>query len=200
MADNAGGAGGCNAGNGGLVVYTATPTGESEICTQSASEGQSCIVPSASQAVAMLTESIWLWHRHRHGHRHCLGDITPAEEGSQEATFAALAKGFSFEDKVELLFINGQTKNLEDLHYYFSEEEEVDAFVAVEQPLKGPEQRLQVAHVRHAWVLARRNGERRESHNTGSSTAEPDDMPGEGTLKEVEVQFRKRHRMKYPVE
>jgi len=189
MADNAGDASGCNAGDGGLVVYPAAPTGESEICTQSAGERQSCMAPSASQAVVMLTESTWLWHRHRHWHRHCLGDITPVEEGSKEATFAALAKDFSFEDKVKLLFINGQTENLEDFYYYFSEEEEVDAFVAVEQSLKGPEQRLQVARVRHAWAAVRQNGERKESHNTGSAAAELDVMLEEGTLKEVEVQF-----------
>ena len=85
-------------------------------------------------------------------------DITPVEKGSKEATFTALAKDFSFEDKVRLLFINGQMENLEDFRYYFSEEKEVDAFVAVEQSLKGPEQRLQVARVRHAWAAVRQNG------------------------------------------
>ena len=61
-------------------------------------------------------------------------DITPVEKGGKEATFTALAKDFSFDDKVRDLFLNGQMENLEDFRYYFSEEKEIDAFVAVEGP------------------------------------------------------------------
>jgi len=127
-------------------------------------------------------------------------DVTPVEKGGKEATFTALAKDFSFDDKVRDLFLNGQMENLEDFRYYFSEEKEIDAFVAVEGGLKGAEQRLQIARVRRAWAAVRQNGLRKESRNTVSSVAEMDDMLEEGTLRDVKVQFWKRYKMKYPVE
>ena len=129
-----------------------------------------------------------------------MADITPVEKGSKEATFTALAKDFSFDDKVRALFINGQMENLEDFRYYFAEEREIDAFVAAEDTLKGAEQKLQVSRVRRAWAAVRQNGLRKEKRNTVSSVAEMDDMLEEGTLREVKVQFWKRYKMKYPVE
>ena len=129
-----------------------------------------------------------------------MADITPVEKGSKEATFTALAKDFSFDDKVRDLFLSGQMENLEDFRYYFSEEKEIDAFVAVEESLKGPEQRLQTSRVRRAWAAVRHNGLRKENRNTVSSVAELDDMLEEGTLRDVKVQFWKRYKTKYPVE
>ena len=90
--------------------------------------------------------------------------------------------------------------NLEDFRYYFAEEKEIDAFVATEESLKGPELRLQVSRVRRAWTAVRQNGLRKENRNTASSVAELDDLLEEGTLREVKVQFWKRYKMKYPVE
>ena len=78
-------------------------------------------------------------------------------------------------------------ENLEDFRYYFTEEKEIDAFVATEESLTGMLQRIQVARVRRAWSAARHNGVRRENRNTVSSVAENDDLIDEGTLKEVRV-------------
>ena len=129
-----------------------------------------------------------------------VNDVTPIERGGKEATFTALAKDFGFDDKVRDLFITGQMENLEDFRYYFSEEKEIDAFVAVEGAVKGAEQRLQIARVRRAWAAVRRNGLRKECRNAVSSVAEMDNMLEEGTLRDVKVQFWKRYKMKYPVE
>ena len=129
-----------------------------------------------------------------------MADIIPVDKGSKEATFTALAADFGFDDKVRTLFLAGAMESLEDFRYYFAEEKEIDAFVATEATLKGPEQRLQVARVRRAWTAVRQNGLRKENRNTVSSVAELDDLLEEGTLREVKVQFWKRYKVKYPVE
>ena len=49
-------------------------------------------------------------------------------------------------------------ENLEDFRYYFADEKEIDAFVATEEALKDPEQRLQVAKARRVWTADRQNG------------------------------------------
>jgi len=125
---------------------------------------------------------------------------TPADKGSKEATFTALAADFKFDDKIRALFLAGPMENLEDFRYYFADEKEVDAFVAAEKALEGAEQRIQIARVRRAWAAVRQNGLRKESRNTVSSVAELDDLLEEGTLREVKVQFWKRYKAKYPVE
>ena len=129
-----------------------------------------------------------------------MADNAPANRGSKEATFTALADDFKFDDKVKSFFLNGPMENLEDFRYYFGEEKEIDAFVAAEELLKGPDQRIQIARVRRAWSAVRQNGVRKENRNTVSSVAELDDLLEEGTLREVKVQFWKRYKMKYPVE
>ena len=78
---------------------------------------------------------------------------------------------------------------MEDFRYYFADEKEIDAFVATEDSLKGPEQRIQIARMRRAWAAVRQNGTRKENRNTISSVAELDDLLEEGTLREVKVQF-----------
>ena len=129
-----------------------------------------------------------------------MADIVPVDTGSKEATFTALAADFGFDDKVKGLFLKGHMESLEDFRYYFADEKEIDAFVAAEDSLKGPEQRLQIARVRRAWTAVRQNGLRKENRNTVSSVAELDDLLEEGTLREVKVQFWKRYKVKYPVE
>ena len=129
-----------------------------------------------------------------------MADTAPVERGSKEATFIALAVDFKFDDKIKDLFLKGPMENLEDFRYYFSEEKEIDAFVATEESLKGPDQRIQVSRVRRAWAAVRQNGVRKESRNTISSVALLDELLEEGTLREVKVQFRKRYKLKYPVE
>ena len=127
-------------------------------------------------------------------------DNVPVDKGSKEATFTALAADFKLDDKVRGLFLGGPMENLEDFRYYFADEKEIDAFVAAEESLKGPEQRIQIARVRRAWAAVRQNGLRKENRNTISSVAELDDLLEEGTLREVKVQFWKRYKVKYPVE
>jgi len=129
-----------------------------------------------------------------------MADVGPVDKGGKEATFTALAKDFTFDDKIKDLFLKGPMDNLEDFRYYFADEKEVDAFVASEDALKGPELKIQIARVRRAWAAVRHNGLRKESRNTVSSVAELDDLLEEGTLREVKVQFWKRYKVKYPVE
>ena len=129
-----------------------------------------------------------------------MGDAAPCEKGSKEATFIALATEFNFDTKVLELFLKGPMENLEDFRYYFSEEKEIDAFVAADATLQGADQRIQVSRVRRAWAAVRHNGVRKESRNTISSVAELDDLLEEGTLREVKVQYWKRYKMKCPVE
>lgn len=129
-----------------------------------------------------------------------MAEACPVDKGSKEATFTALAVDFGFDDKVRGLFLKGHMENLEDFRYYFADEKEIDAFVAGEESLKGPEQRLQVSRVRRAWTAVRQNGLRKENRNTVSSVAELDDLLEEGTLREVKVQFWKRYKARYPVE
>ncbi len=107
---------------------------------------------------------------------------------------------FGFDEKITALFLKGPMENLEDFRYYFADEKEIDAFVAAEETLEGPELRIQIARVRRAWAAVRQNGLRKENRNTVSSVAELDDLLEEGTLREIKLQFWKRYRMKHPVE
>jgi len=129
-----------------------------------------------------------------------MADNAPVDKGSKEATFTALAADFKLDDKVRGLFLGGPMENLEDFRYYFAGEKEIDAFVATEESLKEPEQRIQIARVRRAWAAVRQNGLRKENCDTISSVAELDDLLEEGTLREVKVRFWKRYKAKYPVE
>ena len=43
-----------------------------------------------------------------------IADTVPLEKGSKEATFAALASEFKFDDKVKELFLASPMENLED--------------------------------------------------------------------------------------
>ena len=65
--------------------------------------------------------------------RLAMADIAPVDKGSKEATFTALAKDFTFDDKIKDLFLKGPMVNLEDFRYYFADEKEVDALVASEE-------------------------------------------------------------------
>ena len=129
-----------------------------------------------------------------------MAEACPVDKGSKEATFTALAVDFGFDDKVKALFLKGHMTNLEDFRYYFADEKEIDAFVAAEESLKGPELRLQISRVRRAWTAVRQKGLLKENRNTVSSVAELDDLLEEGTLREVKVQFWKRYKARYPVE
>jgi hypothetical protein len=78
----------------------------------------------------------------------------PVDKGSKEATFIALAASFGFNDKVRDLFLNGHMENLEDFHYYFADEDEIDAFVAI-PGWSAPYLRHQTSIVKQAWTAVR---------------------------------------------
>ena len=74
----------------------------------------------------------------------------PVDRAGKEETFTAWAADFGFDEKVRGLFLKGPMENLEDFRYYFADEKEIDIFVAADESLKGPEQRIQIARVRRA--------------------------------------------------
>ena len=91
-------------------------------------------------------------------------------------------------------------ENLQHLRYYFEDEKEIDTFVATDDTLGGPEQKIQIARMRRARAAVRQNERRNENHSTTPSAAEWDDLAEEGTLSDIKLQFWKRYRTKHPVE
>ena len=150
--------------------------------------------PTQARPVARYETAPW------HCSKMAMGDNAPVDRGSREATFTVLAADFGFDDKIKGIFLKGPMETLEDFRYYFADEKEIDAFVASEETLEGPEQRIQIARVRQAWAAVRQDGLRKEYRNTISSVAEHDDFLEEGTLREAKVQFWKRYKAKYPME
>ena len=155
--------------------------------------------PTQASQVAQYETAPW------HGSKMAIGDNAPVDRGSREATFTVLAADFGFDDKIKDIFLKGPMETLEDFRYYFADEKEIDAFVASEETLEGPEQRIQIARVRQAWAAVRQDGLRKEYRNTISSVDNPqwltqDDFLEEGTLREAKVQFWKRYKAKYPME
>ena len=71
----------------------------------------------------------------------------PADQGSKEATFTALATEFSFDDKVKRLFLVGQMETLEDFRYYFAEEKALDFVIKGELGGQGSKGSLFTAFV-----------------------------------------------------
>ena len=86
-----------------------------------------------------------------------MADIVPVYRGSKEATFTALAADFVIDDKSGSASSKG-TLRVWKTSVLLVDEKEIEAFVAAEDSLKGPEQRLQIARVRHAWTAVRQNG------------------------------------------
>jgi hypothetical protein len=124
----------------------------------------------------------------------------PVDEGSKKATFTALAANFGFDDKVRDLFLTGHMENLEDFRYYFADEEEIEAFVAIAGGWSAPERRRQTSMVKQAWTAVRQSGSSTKSYNTASSTTEIDSDLEKSTLKEARLRFWERYKLKYPVE
>ena len=127
-------------------------------------------------------------------------EIVPSEKGSKEATFACLAKDFNLEDKVLALLMASPMDNLEDFRFYFSEEKEVDAFVAQEATLKDQQLRIQVSRLRRAWASVRQMALRREARQSTSTVAEMDDLLCEVDLRNAKVQFWMRYKLRYPAD
>ena len=127
-------------------------------------------------------------------------EITPSEKGNKDATFACLAKDFSLDDKVLALITASPMDTLEDFRFYFAEEKEVDAFVALDTTLKDQHLRLQVSRLRRAWAAVRQMASRREARQTTSTAAELDDLLSEADLREVKIQFWMRYKLRYPAD
>ena len=129
-----------------------------------------------------------------------MADIIPTDRGSKDRTFAALATDFNLDPKVLALFMASPMDNLEDLRFYFSEEKEIDAFVAEDATIKDSALRLQVARLRRAWSAVRQTALRKESRQSTSTVAELDDLLCETDLRHVKIQFWKRYKLRYPAD
>jgi hypothetical protein len=123
----------------------------------------------------------------------------PVDKGSKEATFTALAANFMFNDKVRDLFLDGSMENLDDFRYYFADEEEIDAFVAMANGWAAPDHKHQTTVVKQAWTAVRQSGLRQSIYSTASPTTKAS-MILEMALEKARVQFWKRYKLKYPVE
>ena len=89
-------------------------------------------------------------------------------------------------------------ENLQHLRYYFEDEKEIDTFVATDDTLGGPEQKIQIARMRRAQAAVRQNERHNDSHSTTPSAAELEDLAEEGTLSEIILQFWKEIQDKAP--
>jgi len=127
-------------------------------------------------------------------------DKVPLQKETKQATFETLCTDFGIDDKVRQLFMDSPIENLQEFRFYFTAEDQIDAFVAAEKDLKDSGLRIQIARVRRAWAAVRQVASKREAGGLTSSVAELDDLLEEVTLREVKVQFWKRYRQRYPVE
>ena len=91
-------------------------------------------------------------------------------------------------------------EDLEEFRFYFTEEKEIDTFIAVDETLKDQVLRLQVSRLRRAWSAVRRTALRKETRQTTSTVAELDDLLEETDLRNVKVQFWKRYKLRYPAD
>ena len=123
----------------------------------------------------------------------------PVDKGSKEATFTALAANFMFNDKVRDLFLDGSMENLDDFRYYFADEEEIDAFVAMANGWAAPDHKHQTTVVKQAWTAVRQSGLRQSIYSTASPTTKAS-MILEMALEKAKFQFWKQYKLKYPVE
>jgi len=127
-------------------------------------------------------------------------EIVPSQKETKDATFACMAKDFNIDDKVLALLMASPMDNLEDFRYYFTEEKEVDAFVAQEASLKDQQLRIQVSRLRRAWASVRQMSLRREARQSTSTVAEMDDLLCEVDLRNAKVQFWMRYKLRYPAD
>ena len=127
-------------------------------------------------------------------------EIVPSQKETKDATFACMAKDFNMDDTVLALLMASPMDNLEDFRYYFTEEKEVDAFVAQEATLKDQQLRIQVSRLRRAWASVRQMALRREARQSTSTVAEMDDLLCEVDLRNAKVQFWKRYKLRYPAD
>jgi hypothetical protein len=91
-------------------------------------------------------------------------------------------------------------ENLQDFCFYFADEKDIDAFIAVDDTMGDQEQKIQTARMRRAWAAVKQNELRNGDHCTISPAAGLDDLVEEVTLREIKGQFWKRYSMKHPVD
>lgn len=129
-----------------------------------------------------------------------MADIIPTDKGSKKDTFTALSASVALDEKVLALLLTSPMDNLEDLRFYFTEEKEIDAFVATDNTITDSALRLQVSRLRRAWSSVRQTALQRDSRQSTSAVAELDDLLSEADLRGVKIQFWKRYQMKYPAQ
>ena len=83
-------------------------------------------------------------------------EIGPGDKRSRSATFACLAKDFELDDTVLELLVASPMDNLEDFRLYFSEEQEVAAFVNEKTMLEDQQLYIQVSRLTRAWTSLER--------------------------------------------
>jgi hypothetical protein len=110
-------------------------------------------------------------------------------KGSKEATFTALTAEFELDDRIRTLFLTGPMETLQDFCFYFTDEEEIDAFVAANVTLGDQERKIQTARMRRAWAAVKQNELKSGNHRTISSAAQLYDLAEEATLREVKGEF-----------
>ena len=96
-----------------------------------------------------------------------------------------------FNDRVRDLFLDGSMENLDDFRYYFADEEEIDAFVAMANGWAAPDHKHQTTVVKQAWTAVRQSGLRQSIYSTASPTTKAS-MILEMALEKAKFQFWKR--------
>jgi len=129
-----------------------------------------------------------------------MAEITPSERGSKAATFRGLIEDFKLDEKVLALLMKSPMDNLEDLRFYFTDEKEIDGFLAEDPEMKDHALRLQVSRLRRAWSAVRQTAIRKESRQSVTTASELDDLLCETDLRNIKVQFWKRYKLRYPAE
>ena len=122
----------------------------------------------------------------------------PVDKVSKEATFAALSTKLGLDDKVKDLFSNGHIRNLEDFRHYFTDEMEIDTFVAI-PGWSSPDLKRQASIVKQAWTAIRQIDLLKRDLST-ASPATGIDLGLEVILKMASMRFWKRYKLHYTVE
>ena len=129
-----------------------------------------------------------------------MAPIVAVQRATKQLTFEGLATDFKLDAKVLKLLMDSEIADLEEFRFYFTEEKDVDLFVATDKDLKDADAKIQVARLRRAWSSVRQTAERLETKNTISTAAELDDLLSEGDLRSVKINFWKRYKLKYPAD
>jgi len=110
--------------------------------------------------------------------------------GSTEArgqVFTRLCADFSLAEPVKKLLMDSKMESLEDLKFYWSDVDQIDAFVTTVEGELGDTLKVQISRVRQAWQSLHEPGYRNK-------------LLKERTLWDLKVNFWKRHKLKYPAE